>query len=140
MPLSTSDDFDRLSNYLCFVRSQCLEVFEATEVDVTSRKKSKTIRKGQVGIRCRFCAHLPYKRRAGRSSSFPGSKSRIYQSVTMMLRDHFFYCKVMPLEIKELYLSLKENKSYGVTDSKQHWVNSAGRLGLADTAYGLRFL
>ena len=140
IPLSTSDDFYWLSEYQCFIRDQCLEVFEATQADVTSRKKSKKIREGQVGIRCRFCAHQPYKKRAGRSSSFPSSKSRIYQSVTMMLRDHFVYCKAMPLEIREHYLILKKDKIQGATDSKEHWVNSAGRLGLADTADGLKFL
>ena len=140
MPLSTPDDLNWLSEYLCFIRTQCLEVFEAIESDVTSRKTSKKIRKGQVGIRCRFCAHQPYVRRAGRSSSFPSSKCRIYQSVTMMLRDHFGYCKDIPLEIKERYLVLKENKNQGATDSKKYWVISASRLGLADTADGLRFL
>ena len=140
MPLSTSDDLYWLSEYLCFVRAKCLEVFEATEADVTSRKKSKKIKKGQVGIRCRFCAHQSYKIRAGRSSSFPSSKSRIYQSVTMMLRDHFGYCKDIPSELKEHFLSLRENKSQGATDSKKHWVKSASRLGLADTKDGLIFL
>ena len=140
MPLSTSDDSYWLSEYQCFIRAQCLEVFEAAEDDITSRKKVKKIREGQVGIRCRFCAHQPKRRRVGRSSSFPSSKSRIYQSVTMMLRDHFVYCKAMPLEIREHYLSLKENKIQGAKYSKEHWANSAGRLGLADTADGLRFL
>ena len=139
MPLSMPDDFHWLSEYLCFMRAQCLEVFEATQADVTSRKKSKKVRKGQVGIRCRFCAHISYERRVGRSSSFPSSKSRIYQSITMMLREHFGYCKAMPLEIKERYLSLKENRSQGAIDSKKHWVESASRLGLVDTTDGLRF-
>ena len=100
MPLSTSDDLYWLSEYLCFVRAKCLEVFEATEADVTSRKKSKKIRKGQVGIRWHFFAYQPYKRRSRWGSSFPISKSRIYQSVTMILRDQFVYCKAVTFEIK----------------------------------------
>ena len=57
----------------------------------------------------------------------------------MMLRDHYGYFKATPLEIKEHYLSLKEKKTQGATDSKKDWVESANRLGLVDTTNGLRF-
>lgn len=89
LPLSVPDDPTRLSTYLCFVRSDCVEVFEATDRDVTMRLNSKLIYPRQVGIRCRFCSHIHHRDRAGRSTSFPSSLSRIYQSLTMMLREHF---------------------------------------------------
>ena len=89
LPLSVPDDHTRLSTYLCFVRSDYVEVFEATDRDVTMRLNSKLIYPRQVGIRCRFCSHIHRRDRAGRSTSFPSSLSRIYQSLTMMLREHF---------------------------------------------------
>ena len=89
LPMSVPDDPTRLSTYLCFVRSDCVEVFEATDRDVTMRLNSKLIYPRQVGIRCRFCSHIHHRDRSGRSTSFPSSLSRIYQSLTMMLREHF---------------------------------------------------
>ena len=59
MPLLTSNDFHWFSEYICFIRAQCLEFFEATQADVTSRENSKTIGKVQVVIRCHFCEHQP---------------------------------------------------------------------------------
>jgi hypothetical protein len=94
----------------------------------------------QVGIRCRFCAHVPYHKRAGRSASFPSSISRIYQSLTMMLRDHFPKCEHMPVQMKQRYAFLKENASQGAMESKRYWVDSAHALGLVDTVdSGIRF-
>jgi hypothetical protein len=139
LALSTEDDENWLSEFLCFVRSQCVEVFSATREDVASRMNSKKVLFGQVGIRCRFCAHLPHRERTGRSSSFPSSISRIYQSLTMMLRDHFTKCHAMPPPIQERYLSLKANASQGATDSKKYWIESAHSLGLVDTTDGIRF-
>ena len=89
LPMSVPNDPAWLSTYLCFVRSDCVEVFEATDRDVTMRLNSKLIYPRQVGIRCRFCSHIHHRDRAGRSTSFPSSLSRIYQSLTMMLREHF---------------------------------------------------
>ena len=137
--LSTSEDESWLSEFLCFVRSQCVEVFSATKEDVASRMNSKKVLLHQVGIRCRFCAHIPHRERSGRSSSFPSSISRIYQSLTMMLRDHFTKCHAMPHQMKERYLCLKANASQGATDSKKYWIESAHTLGLTDTEEGIRF-
>jgi hypothetical protein len=140
LALSTDDDENWLSEFLCFVRSQCVEVFSASQDDVASRMNSKKVLLGQVGIRCRFCAHLPHRERTGRSSSFPSSINRIYQSLTMMLRDHFTKCSAMPPQMNERYLCLKANASQGATDSKKYWIESAHSLGLVDTdEKGIRF-
>ena len=94
---------------LCFVRSECVEVFSASSHDVASRTNSKKVVLDQARIRCRFCAHIPHRERAGRSSSFPSLTSRIYQSLTMMLRDHFTICRAMPPQIQHKYDNLKAN-------------------------------
>jgi len=107
VPLAIDEDQNWLSELLCFVRSEVVEVFRANVDDLRSRNSSKKICLGQVGIRCRFCAHLPVGSRAGRSSSFPSSLDRIYQSLTMMLRDHFGNCNAMPSPTKEKFLRLK---------------------------------
>ncbi len=125
LPLSTSNDEKHLSDSLCFVRSELLEVFEASDEDVAVRSSTrKKVLRGQVGLRCRFCAHLhQMERTAGRSSCFPSSINRIYQSVTMMIREHFPKCHVMPPGFRDRYLSLKAQDSRP-TDSTRYWINS----------------
>ena len=133
IPLGCQDDKSWLSEFLCFIRSECVEVFIATSKDVSYRKNSKKVRKNQVGLRCRFCAHLPHRERAGRSSSFPSSIGRIYQSLTMMIRDHFPRCEEMPENMAKRFTSLKACTSKGEMESKRYWLDSAARLGMVDT-------
>ena len=133
VPLATDEDQNWLSEFLCFVRLEFVEIFRANHEDVRSRNSSKKVIHGQVGIRCRFCAHLPLSARASRSSSYPSSLSRIYQSLTMMLRDHFGKCNAIPLPLKQRFLDLKGKTSQGATDSKHYWVYSAMKRGLIDS-------
>ena len=57
-----SDDF-LLTPFLCFLRKDCLELFEAEQCDVFERKRSKPVVLYQVGVRCRFCAHVEHNDR-----------------------------------------------------------------------------
>jgi len=138
--LAMDEDKKWLSEFLCFVREHCTEVVCASEEDVLSRMNSKRVGLGQVGIRCRFCGHLPHKKRGGRSSTFPSSLSRIYQSITMMIRDHFESCPAMPSESKTKFKELRGSVSQGVVGSKKYWIHSAKALGLVDTDSGIFFI
>lgn len=137
LPLATDEDPNWLSEFLCFVRSDIIEVFRASEDDVKCRNNTKKVNLGQVGIRCRFCAHVPSATRTRRSSSFPFTLSRIYQSLTMMLRDHFGFCPCMPDPIKERFLRLKGKTPQGASGSNQFWESSARKLGLEDSELGI---
>jgi len=140
LPLSTKGDKQKLSKFHSLVRSQFIEVFSASSADVASRMNSKRVTLNQVGIRCRFCAHLPYRERSLRSSSFPSSMSKLYQCATMMVRDHFGNCKAMHPSVMNRYLTLKAESSHSAPDSKTYWMKSArDELGLIDTDDGIRF-
>lgn len=132
LSLADADDSSRLSEYLCFVREHCIEVFRATLQDVQTRNVSRSVVVGQCGLRCKFCAHLHRRDRTSRSSSFPSSLSRIYQSITMMLRDHFSNCDEMPEDVRRKFFALKSMTASGSSNSKQHWVDSARRIGMYD--------
>mmetsp|Transcript_20279 Transcript_20279/g.29750 ORF Transcript_20279/g.29750 Transcript_20279/m.29750 type:complete len:456 (-) Transcript_20279:105-1472(-) len=138
--LSSDDDQKWLSEFLCLVRSEFVDIFLATQDDVSSRMDSnKKLVVGQVGFRCRYCANIPASGRAWRSSTFPSSISRIYQSFTMMIKDHFSHCFVIPKEKQEQYANIRRKSSPGVPGSKQYWINSAHELGLVDTPNGIHF-
>lgn len=131
--LATDEDENWLSEFLCFIRSELVEVFKASNDDVASRINSKKVVFGQVGIRCRYCAHMAHGDRTSRSSSFPSSIDRIYQSLTMMIRDHFVRCPGLPDALKNRFLELKSRTTQGATDSKRYWIESAKRMGMVDT-------
>ena len=137
IPLETDEDENWLSEFLCFVRAELVEVFRANKEDVASRINSKKVIFGQVGIRCRYCASFPHCDRASRSSCFPSSISRIYQSLTMMIRDHFTNCNGLPLQLRTRFLQLKGKTAQGATDSKRYWIDSALKLGMVDTPQGI---
>lgn len=133
--LGMEEDPNWLSEFHCFVRSELIEVFRASHEDCKTRNNA--IGHHQVGIRCRFCAHISSNARAGRSSAFPSSLRQIYQSFTMMLRDHFGNCEAMPRATQDKFLALKDKPSQGATDSKRYWVYSAMKIGLADSRKGI---
>mmetsp|Transcript_5354 Transcript_5354/g.7718 ORF Transcript_5354/g.7718 Transcript_5354/m.7718 type:complete len:713 (+) Transcript_5354:104-2242(+) len=130
VPLATDEDENWLSEFLCFIRAELVEVFRASNDDVASRINSKKVVYGQVGIRCRYCAHMSHAERASRSSSFPSSIDRIYQSLTMMIRDHFVRCTGLPGNLRAKFLELKSHTTQGATDSKRYWIESAKCLGM----------
>lgn len=139
MTLETEGDSIWLSEFLCFLRSHCCEVFTSSAQDVQERRRSKQINLNQVGIRCRFCAHLPHHERAGRSSCYPSSVERIYQSVTMMIREHFPVCDEFPADVRRKYVNLKKNTKKGEMESKTHWKNAALELGMRNSVRGIYF-
>lgn len=139
IPLGTPDDSKWLSEFNCFLRAECLEVIIATEEDVRSRMQSQKIKIGQVGIRCRFCAHLTYKERRNGSSVFPSKISTIYQRVTMMVKEHFPRCLEMPSDVRVSYIVLKGQSGRGdIQRSRHYWDESAARIGITNgTSRGL---
>ena len=135
MPLAIDEDANWLSEFQQFLRQEILEVFVATSRDVENRTASKKIAATQVGLRCRFCAHLHTSERASRSSAFPSSCTQIYQSFTMMLREHLSgQCHSIPTATKQHFLRLKGQSAQSASDSKRYWIYAAKKLGMSDSA------
>ncbi len=132
LTLKTPSDVIWLSPFLCFLREECCEVFKASGLNVKGRRKAKKVKLNQVGIRCRFCFQLPHSERKLRSACFPSSIDRIYQSVTMMVREHFSMCEEFPPEIRQKYTALKKQSKKGEMESKIHWQNAAREIGMVD--------
>ena len=131
-------DSEWLSELNCFVRKFCVEAFSATEEDVARTSKRGRIVKYQVGIRCRFCAHLNLKDKAVAAVSFPTSVSGIYESVKRWQRVHLEVCPEVPDDV-QTKLSTLANTNVWVPTTRQYWTDSARALGLIDTNDGIRF-
>jgi hypothetical protein len=65
IPLYLDHDENCLTAYQCFLRKQ-IELFEAgnDELQGTAQGRNTPLHRGQIGIRCRHCAHLPKAARA----------------------------------------------------------------------------
>jgi len=139
--LAMATDQDSLSDRQCYVRSEMVEIFAATEKDVSARhsKGAQKLAVGQVGIRCVHCAHLRPRDRAERAVCYPSSISRIYQTVADMQRFHFEQCREIPPKIRKIYKSLKTTRPRGVGSPQTYWVQSAKLLDLVDTENGIQF-
>lgn len=141
MLLAMPSDRDSLSDRQCYVRSEMVEIFAATDKDVAARhsKGAQKLEMGQVGIRCVHCSHLRPRDRAERAVCYPSSISRIYQTVADMQRFHFEQCREIPDHVRQVYKKLKTTRPRGVGSPQAYWMTSAKSLGLADTESGIRF-
>ena len=141
MMLAMPTDVESLSDRQCYVRSEMVEIFAATEKDVSARhsKGAQRLVEGQVGIRCVHCSHLRPRDRAERAVCYPSSISRVYQTVADMQRFHFEQCREIPPETRKIYKSLKTTRPRGVGSPQTYWVQSARLLNLVDTDNGIRF-
>jgi hypothetical protein len=141
MLLALPGDRDSLSDRQCYVRSEMVEIFAATDKDVSARhsKGAQKLVLGQVGIRCVHCSHLRPRDRAERAVCYPSSISRIYQTVADMQRFHFEQCREIPDHVRQIYKKLKTTRPRGVGSPQTYWMSSAKTLNLVDTEGGIRF-
>jgi hypothetical protein len=141
VPLSVPEDTMALSPLRCFLRENVC-AFTATDEDIAVRTPTTfSVGIGQVGIGCVHCHALPAKERSNRAVCFPFAINRIYQSVADIQRFHLAECKMVPPEARAKFQELQSASSKGSKGlaTRQYWVTSAKKIGLIDTAKGIRF-
>ena len=139
--LALPEDKMALSPLRCFLREN-VYAFAASEEDIAVRTPTTfSVVVGQVGIGCVHCHSLPAKERSNRAVCFPFAINRIYQSVADIQRFHLGECKMVPPQVREKFQSLQSASSKGSKGlaTRQYWVTSAKKIGLADTTKGIRF-
>ena len=141
--LAQPEDHLKLSAHQVFLRHQ-IEAFRAgrDETSTHTRGRNKPICIDQVGIRCRYCAHLPISRRQKGSTYFPSSLQGIYQAAQNMSTTHLQcgLCNHMSNEIKDEFSRLLATKVSSSGAGRPYWAESARNLGLVDTEEGIRFI
>ena len=144
--LARSIDKFTMTAHQFFLRQQ-IEVFQANEEDVSShiRGRNKPILLGQVGIRCRHCAHVPVMRRQKGSTYYPSNKYGIYQAAQNMSSSHLQcgLCSEMPASVKMQFarILMENTHSSHSRAGRPYWAESATQLGLVDTEdAGIRFI
>eukprot|EP00985_Skeletonema_marinoi_P032360 scaffold39117_cov148-Skeletonema_marinoi.AAC.6 len=141
MPLGTADDKFYLSELQCLLREDFVEVFGTTEmeIDLPHQGRNKPIALGQVGLRCKYCNDLPACVRANHAIIYPTYMSGIYNAVQQMYRMHFTRCESVPAEVKSKVETLETFHMSNRGGRKQYWTDSAKRMGMCDTQFGIHF-
>lgn len=143
IPLGIKEDTSFLYKLQAYLRSTVVEAFGATEQDVITAAASsnETIGIGQVGIRCRHCCSTKGRfttEQQQKAHSFPTTLDAICKCVEDILDSHVDSCPLMPDEVRTMIDSLKGYDA-NLGPREWYWVDSAKKLGLIDTPYGVRF-
>jgi hypothetical protein len=143
--LSMASDRQRLSRIQVWLRLQ-IEVFGASTMDVDEhvRGRNKPVRLGQVGLRCRHCAHVSAVNRGQGAVYFPSSTMGLYQAAQNMYAKHFNgSCRHLPTTTRAQFASLittPTTTTKGSTISgagRKYWASTAQSFGLVDTVQGI---
>jgi hypothetical protein len=133
-------DEQSLSVYQCMVRKQ-IEVFQAQldDVSTTAQGRVRPVVLGQVGLRCRHCALLPFKERRKGAVYYPTRLDGIYQAAQHISKAHLTEtCQHVPHDIRQELVRLCDNSRSSIGGGKKYWSNSIQMLGVfEDTAASL---
>jgi hypothetical protein len=139
--LGSATDTSVMSDHQVLMRLQ-IEIFCATIDDVTSivKGRNRRIHVGQVGIRCRHCAHLSLAQRGHGTVYFPSTTFGIYQAAQNMSTMHTQCgrCPEMPNAIKQRFVDLLPTKNVNSKVGRKYWAERAIEMfGLVDTESGI---
>ncbi|GAX11618.1 hypothetical protein FisN_1Lh016 [Fistulifera solaris] len=136
-PMAMDTDDERMSSYQIMVRQQ-LEFFIADKKDVESstQGRKKPVVLGQVGIRCKHCAHVPQRSRVRGAVYFPTRLDGVYQAAQNMSTTHLLTsCKTIDEFARKKLLKLKETKLIAMA-GKQEWAEACRKIGIYEVEGG----
>jgi len=137
IPLYLDHDEHTLTAYQCFLRKQ-IELFEAgaDELQGTAQGRNTPLHPGQVGIRCRHCAHLPKASRARGGVYYSRTIDGVYQVAQNMSKLHFLKsCTLIPESTKNHLKSL-QGVSSRASGGKEYWAEGLRVLGVVEDERG----
>jgi hypothetical protein len=135
-------DDDILSPYQRWIRKQ-IELFEASPEDISSNAQGRNhpVVLGQVGIRCRHCAALPYKNRARGAVYYPTKLHLVYQSARNMATFHLNgSCQCLPMASESDTSEHRKDRKSTAGGGKKYWAENVRSLGVYEDETGLRFI
>ncbi|KAG7368922.1 hypothetical protein IV203_031665 [Nitzschia inconspicua] len=137
IPLYLDHDESCLTSYQCFLRKQ-IELFEAgdDELQGTAQGRNTPLHRGQIGIRCRHCAHLPKAARARGGVYYSRTIDGVYQVAQNMSKLHFLKsCNYIPESTKTQLKSL-QSQSSRASGGKEYWAEGLRVLGVVEDKRG----
>lgn len=132
-------DKNVLSEYQCLVRQQ-LEFFESSNEDTrwSSQGRIKDIALAQVGIRCKWCSHLPTQCRSPGAVYYSATVDGLYQAAQNTVKNHLCKeCRHIPPDIEKRLHRLRDGKRRGPA-GKKYWAERARARGIYECGGRLR--
>ncbi|KAL3925811.1 MAG: hypothetical protein SGILL_000159 [Bacillariaceae sp.] len=137
IPLYLDHDENCLTPYQCFLRKQ-IELFEAgdDELEGTAQGRNTPLHRGQIGIRCRHCAHLPKAARSRGGVYYSRSIEGCYQVAQNMCKLHFLKsCSLIPPSTKSQLQAL-QSLTTRASGGKEYWAEGLRVLGVVEDVRG----
>ena len=144
--LYTTGEEDHINPVHTIIRRDILEVFVEKSTSSSSGRIAsppgssvhaslrarQTRFSNKVGLRCRFCKHLPDEDKSPLSAVFPETLAGLYRACCVRFQKrHLSHCSMIPVALLEELEDLKEtSKSRG---SKKYWEESAYEKGLRNS-------
>lgn len=135
-PLRLPGDRENLTVYQVVLRDS-LEYFSASQHDVDSpvRGRKQKIRLRQIGVRCRYCAHLRLDFRGKGAVYYPRSLINVYQAAQNIAGAHFspgrYCCPFAPGDIIE-QISIQKPRRDSSKVGRSYWVNACHKMGICE--------
>jgi len=105
----------------------------------TAQGRNTPLQYGQVGIRCRHCAHLSKAARSRGGVYYSRTIDGVYQVAQNMSKLHFMKaCTLIPESTKGHLLSL-QSVSSRASGGKEYWAEGLRVLGVVEDGGVLRF-
>jgi len=140
IPLALPSDVNQLSGYQIFIRHQ-LEFFvsEQSDCDTNVQGRKKRVKLGQIGIRCRHCAHTPVRQRGRGSVYYPQKLMGVYQAAQNMATTHLaIACLCIPEQTRQELMILHKRRDTA-SGGKIFWANACISMGMTEDDDGIRF-
>jgi len=135
--LGIDEDKDWLSENDCHLRKN-IEVFCATSESIRAKGRHSKVSIGRIGLRCVHCAKFTNDKALPVSALFfPKTMDKIYACVREFHQKHLKYCPSISKEGKIWVESFNGSMTMSIV-LRQYYVDSAQKLGMRDTASGIR--
>lgn len=142
IPMELSSDVEQLTIYQVLIR-RSLEYFVAKETDVATsvRGRKQKIRIGQIGVRCKYCAHMPLRQRNKGAVYYAKSLINVYQAAQNIATAHFATesaCPYMPVAIRE-EIAVQRPRRDASKAGRSYWVEACQSIGIVERDDALWF-
>ncbi|KAG7356427.1 hypothetical protein IV203_001113 [Nitzschia inconspicua] len=136
--LAEDTDPANLSPYQCELRKH-LELFEADPEDVRGSNtpgRHGRVELGQVGLRCRYCAHLDPLERPKGAANYSGTIEGVYQIAQNISKSHLCgKCQSIPNDVRNRLIALRTCAVRSRSrNCKKYWADSIRKRGIFELA------
>jgi hypothetical protein len=131
IPMACPTDAAKVTRYQCLIRCS-LEYFTATLDDISTKVQGRRDRilPNQLGIRCKYCSHLPTSLRAPSASVYPKTLINLYQGAQYIASAHMMKrCVCAPKQLVQ-EMTLEHRRQTASKSGRPYWSEMCRNAGI----------